>query len=226
MLFKNKILDFNRLFSICDSRKKNLFLKFINTLGRTQFLRGGIYSLLLYSSLINLFHSVTIQVIIKFVFLEAPGCQGKNKMRDEVSRATKHNGITIRKKVYSLLRHFWTIPENTFPNNVSPSSSMVFDISAVVLTTSSYFVSSLFNPSSKAPFFTGTTVAIYPGFLFLVSKASCQYRVSLCSLLYRYIFFCMEKTMLQIPICFWFLVSNIKSDLLAILDFCRLNWKS
>ena len=100
----------------------------------------------------------------------------------------KHNGITIRKKFYSLLRHFWTIPENTFLNNVSPSSSMVFDISAAVLTTSSYFVSSLFNPSSKAPFFTSTVVTIYPGFLFLISKTSCQYRVILCSLLYRYFF--------------------------------------
>ena len=138
----------------------------------------------------------------------------------------KHNDITIRKKFYSLLRHFWAIPENTFLNNVSPSSSMVFDNSAAVLTTSSYFVSSLFNPSSKAPVFTGTIVTIYPGFLFLVSKASCQYRVSLCSLLYRYFFFCIEKAMLQILICFSSLVSNIKSDLLAILDFCRLNWKS
>ena len=89
MLFKNKILDFNRLFSISDSWKKNLFLKFIKTLVRTQFLRGGIYSLLFYFFLINLFHSVTIQVIIKFVFLESLGCQAKIKMRYEVSRATK-----------------------------------------------------------------------------------------------------------------------------------------
>ena len=87
MLFKNKILDFNRLFSISDSWKKNLFLKFIKTLVKTQFLRGGIYSY--YFFLINLFHSVTIQVIIKFVFLESLGCQGKIKMRYEVSRATK-----------------------------------------------------------------------------------------------------------------------------------------
>ena len=143
----------------------------------------------------------------------------------------KHNGITIRKKAYSLLRHFWTILENSFLNNVLPSSSMVFSISAADLTTSSYFVSSLFNPfiflmpSPKPPFFTGAIVTIYPGFLFLVSKASRQYRVSLWSLLYRY-FFCMEKAMLQIPICFSSLVSNIKPDLLAILDFYRLNWKS
>ena len=36
----------------------------------------------------------------------------------------------------------------------------------------------------------------------------------------------MENAMLQIQICFPSLVSSNKSDLLNILDFYRLNWKS
>ena len=43
---------------------------------------------------------------------------------------------------------------------------------------------------------------------------------------FKSIFFCMENAMLQIQICFPSLVSSNKSDLLNILDFYRLNWKS
>ena len=119
----------------------------------------------------------------------------------------------------------WTSSENTFLNNVSLSVSMVFYLSDTVLTTSSCFVNSLvksfivfFMPPPRAPIITGTKVIEYLGLLSLTSKASCRYRVSLSLLL--------GHAMSQIQICFSYFASSIKSGLLAVSVFFRLNWKS
>ena len=124
----------------------------------------------------------------------------------------------------------WTRSENTFLNNVSLSVSMVFCVSDTVLTTISCFVNSLvksfivfFMSPPRAPIITGKKVIEYRGLLSLTSKASCRYRVSL---LFVSIFYCMGHAMSQIQICFSYFVLSIKSGLLAVSVFFRLNWKS
>ena len=104
-------------------------------------------------------------------------------------------------------------------------------ISAAVLTTSSCFARSLvsslvvfFMPPPRAPIMTGTIVTVYPGLLSLISKASCRYRVSL-SVRFVSMFCCIGHAMLQIQICFSFFSSSIKSGLLAVSVFFKLNWK-
>ena len=109
---------------------------------------------------------------------------------------------------------------------------MVSCISAAVLTTISCFVSSLVNlfivlfmPPPRAPIITGTIVTVYPDLLSFVSKVNCRYRVSL-SLGFVSIFYCLGYAMSQMQICFSSFVSSIKSGLLVVSVFHRLNCKS
>ena len=109
---------------------------------------------------------------------------------------------------------------------------MVFCISVAILTTSSCFVSSLVNsfivfsmPPPRIPSITGTIVTVYPGLLSFILKASYRYRVSL-SFRFGSRFCCMGHAMSQVQICFLHFVSSIKSEILVISDFRRLNWKS
>ena len=105
---------------------------------------------------------------------------------------------------------------------------MVFCISPAVLTTNSCFVSRLvisfivsFIPAPRVPIITGIIVILYPSLFSLVSTASCRYRVSV-----SFHFASIRHAMSQIQVCFSSFVSSIKSDLLAVSVFCRLNWKS
>ena len=82
-----------------------------------------------------------------------------------------------------------------------------------------------FMPPPRAPVITGTIVTVYPGLLSLISKASCRYRVSL-SVRFVSMFCCIGHAMSQIQICFSFFSSSIKSGLLAVSVFLKLNWKS
>ena len=123
----------------------------------------------------------------------------------------------------------WTNPENTFLNSVSLSINMVFCISAAVLITTSNFASSLVNsfivffiPSPRALIITGTIVTVCPG---LLSHLKSKLSISLCLRFVSW-YCCMGHAMSQIQICFAYLVLSIKSGLLVLLVFHRLNWKS
>ena len=119
----------------------------------------------------------------------------------------------------------WTSPENTFPNKVSLSISVVFCILAALLTTFSCLVSTLddfliffFMSPPSAPIIMGKTIKVYPRLLSLISRGSCSYRISL-SLHFVSIFYCMGHTMLQIQICFSSCISSIKLDHVSVSVF-------
>ena len=123
-------------------------------------------------------------------------------------------------------------PDSTFPTMVSLSISIVFCISQIVFCLISLFSKIIPKsfaighiPPPMAPIIKGTTMTLYPAGLSLVSKASCQYFVNFLSCLVA-IFCCCGQAISQIQIFFFSLSSSIKSGLLAIVVFLRLNSKS
>ena len=136
---------------------------------------------------------VRITELLKALYV----CQGKKQMHYGIFQGRK---ITALHSGKSSVLFCVTLDESGkhFLNIILLSISIVFCILAAVLTTRSCFASSLVNsfivffmPSPRAPIMTGTIVAVYPGLLSLVSKASCRYCTSL-SLRFVSIFCCWD----------------------------------
>ena len=115
---------------------------------------------------------------------------------------------------------------------VSLSTKIVFCISALILSYNSSFskiFSSSFNISLRPPPKTlvtsGTTLNLSPGLLSLISNASCLRLVYFFQSLLFYIVL-LRACILHIHIAFVFFSSSIKSGLLDVVAFRKLNSKS